>query len=224
MSEPTDDQPFDPYRFGAPEHPVPPEFAPPGYEKTGYHPPAAQPPVPPAPPAPPPNPSAPPGFSAPPSTPYGQPYGQQPPYGQPPYVQPPYVQPYGQQPYGQPAPPGQFPVPPNYYGYQPPTQGNGKAVAGLVLGILSCVFFIFTIADALLIVPGLIFSLLGLAQARRTGVGAAKARWGLGLTIVATVLALVLLTVGIVLIKNTDCSVSHSSGSIDARICSSQNK
>jgi len=23
---------FDPYRFGAPEHPVPPEFAPPGYK------------------------------------------------------------------------------------------------------------------------------------------------------------------------------------------------
>lgn len=29
--DPTADAPFDPYRFGRPEHPVPPEYAPPGY-------------------------------------------------------------------------------------------------------------------------------------------------------------------------------------------------
>jgi hypothetical protein len=38
---------FDPYRFGAPEHPVPPEYAPPG-----YRPPPAVPAPPPPPPAP----------------------------------------------------------------------------------------------------------------------------------------------------------------------------
>jgi hypothetical protein len=36
------EQPFDPYRYGAPEHPVPPEYAPPGY----IPPPAAQAPPP----------------------------------------------------------------------------------------------------------------------------------------------------------------------------------
>ena len=30
-SDPTADAPFDPYRFGLPDHPVPPEYAPPGY-------------------------------------------------------------------------------------------------------------------------------------------------------------------------------------------------
>ena len=29
--DPTADAPFDPYRFGKPDHPVPPEYAPPGY-------------------------------------------------------------------------------------------------------------------------------------------------------------------------------------------------
>jgi hypothetical protein len=37
-SDPTADAPFDPYRFGRPDHPVPPEFAPPGYSATGYSP------------------------------------------------------------------------------------------------------------------------------------------------------------------------------------------
>jgi hypothetical protein len=225
VSEPTDDEPFDPYRYGAPERHIPAEFAPPGYEETGYHPPAPANTGPSQPYGAPPNPSAPPPYGPPP---YGQappgpaPYGQ-PPYGQVPPGQPPYGQaPYGQAPYGQ---PGQYPPPPNYYGYQPPASGsNGKALAGLILGILSCVCFFFTIADILLIVPGFIFSALGLAEAKRSGVGRTKARWGLGLTVVGTVLAVAVLSFAIVLIKNTDCSISHSSNSFAGRICSSQNK
>jgi hypothetical protein len=41
----TEQVPFDPYRFGAPEHPVPPEYAPPGY----VPPPPKAPPPPPGP-------------------------------------------------------------------------------------------------------------------------------------------------------------------------------
>ena len=37
-SDPAADAPFDPYRFGKPDHPVPPEYAPPGYASTGYTP------------------------------------------------------------------------------------------------------------------------------------------------------------------------------------------
>ena len=78
---------FDPYRFGAPEHPVPPEYAPPGYR------PPVQPPTPQT---------------------YQQPGYQQQGYQQYP---PPGYQPYGQQgypPYGQPPPPpyaAQYPQP-----------------------------------------------------------------------------------------------------------------
>ena len=31
LSKDGDTPDFDPYRFGAPEHPIPPEYAPPGY-------------------------------------------------------------------------------------------------------------------------------------------------------------------------------------------------
>jgi hypothetical protein len=70
-------------------------------------------------------------------------YGQQPPqpgYGQQP---PPYG--YGQQPpppgYGQQPPPyGQQPPPGYGYGYRPPPVTNGKAVASMILGIVSIIF------------------------------------------------------------------------------------
>ncbi len=216
MSEPPQEPPFDPYRFGAPEHPVPPEFAPPGYEKTGYQPPA---------------PAPQPGSFGPPSGPPA-PYGSPPPYGAPPPAGPP-------APYGAPGsyppptygPPGHYPPPPYGqpygpagYGPPPPPKGNGKATAGLVLGLLSVFFFFGTLFDLLLIIPAFVFSILGLAQARVTGVGRAMARWGLGLAICATVLALTLTVIAVVLLQRTDCSVSHPSGSLDARICSDEGK
>ena len=68
-------------------------------------------------------------------------YGQPPPsFGQPPpprFGQPP---PFGQQPppgYGQPPPYGQQPP---GYGYRPPPVTNGKAVASMILGIVSIIF------------------------------------------------------------------------------------
>jgi hypothetical protein len=79
--------PFDPYRYGAPEQPVPPEYAPPGY----------------TPPATPPSLSKTPTVATPPAYAQGQPpYGTQPGYGyrgggQQPYPTPPhYAQQYPQ--------------------------------------------------------------------------------------------------------------------------------
>jgi hypothetical protein len=154
QSDPTSpgsaETPFDPYRYGAPEQPVPPEYAPPGYT-----PPAAPPSLTKAPAASPP--------------PYPPAYGsQQPGYG---------YQGGAQQPY---------PAPPHYsQQYPQPKTGNGKAVAGLVLGILAIVFCWTSFFDVVLIALGIIFALLGLSQAKRTGGG------GRGMAIGGLVCALV---------------------------------
>ncbi|SHG29127.1 hypothetical protein SAMN05443575_1934 [Jatrophihabitans endophyticus] len=183
--------PFDPYRFGKPDFPVPPEYAPPGYVPD---PPAA--PVPPTPPGRPP--AGPPGAyptGAPPygQSPYGQsPYGQSPygqaPYGQQPYGQSPYgQQPYGQSPYGQ-APYAQRPTPPGAA-----SQGNGKAITSMVLGIVAVVLCWLSLLDLLLIVPAVVFGSLGIAEARsRGGAGRAQAIVGLVCAGVAVVLVTVL--------------------------------
>jgi len=179
-SDPAAESEFDPYRFGKPEHPIPAEYAPPGY--TGPTIPAA---------------SATPypsgtdnPFANPPGTPYGT-YGTQPPppygYGAPP-------PPYG---YGPGAPP-----PPPYHAYPQPRPGNGKAVAGLVLGILSILLCLLSILDGLLIIPGLVFSLIALSETKdgqRSGRGIALA--GLICTIIGAVLA-TLITVAYVRVAN----------------------
>ena len=165
--------PFDPYRFGAPDVPPLPEYAPPGYvPPAGYQPPAGgEQPHGPYPPYP-----------------YGAGNGPGPqPYGQAPYGQSPYGQsPYGQAPYGQ-APYGQSPYGPG----SPAGQGNGKAVAALVLGIISVVLFWTTFFDAIFIILALIFGFLGLNDARnRGGRGRGQALAGLicaGVGIVAAI-------------------------------------
>jgi hypothetical protein len=175
---PPADEPFDPYRFGRPDHPIPAEYAPPGY--TG-------PTIPTPPPSP--SPGGPPGypsypsypenpFNHPPGTPYG-PGVPPPPYGGgPPPPSPPYG-PYGPQP----------PVPPPWTGYPQPKPGNGKAIAGLVLGILSVVFFWLSVLDVVLLIPALICGLLGLTEGRRTGSGRGMAIAGLVCTALGTCLA-----------------------------------
>lgn len=153
------DTPFDPYRFGRPEHPVPPEFAPPGYV-----------------PDPPTDPSANPYGAA---SPYGPPPGQ---YGAPP-------NPYGAQhvaqqyqPYG--PPPGQYPG----YGYGAPTGTNGKALTAMILGIASIPLFFLTFLDLALIVPALVFGILGLRESkRRNGRGRGQAIAGLTCLIVGAI-------------------------------------
>jgi hypothetical protein len=186
--EPADEAPFDPYRFGKPDHPIPAEYAPPGY--TG---PVTQTP-PPAPGwGPPAGPNAGNPFSNPPGTPYA-PYGGDPggypsgPYSPSP---PPPAQYPGQYPAPYGPPPGYYPPPHEGFGPRP-TTGNGKAVAALVLGIGSIVFFFFSFFDALLVIPALILGFIALSESRapgRTGRGMAIA--GLVCTVIGAVLATV---------------------------------
>jgi hypothetical protein len=178
-SDPAGDAPFDPYRFGKPEHPIPAEYAPPGY--TG---PVAPPPTPYAAPtnpygAPPPQPQNP--FSNPPGTPYA---GGPPPPQQP--QQPPYQYPPPQYGYGSPAPPP-------YSGYAQPRTGNGKAIAALVLGICSIVFCWLSFFDAVFVILALIFGLIALSETKkgRSG-GRGLAIAGLICTVVGALLATII--------------------------------
>ncbi|MCW2497733.1 DUF4190 domain-containing protein [Jatrophihabitans sp.] len=191
---------FDPYRFGAPEHPVPPEYAPPGY----------------VPPTPPPVPPSEPG------QPYGsQPYGSQP-YGSPPYGAPQYPPPPpGAAPYGSPQPGtpeygapqngapqngapqngpygGYPPVPPQFQSaYPAPQAGNGRAVAALVLGIVSILLCWTTLIDIVPVVLSLVFGTLARRQSARDprlgGRGMATA--GIICGVVGAVLAIALTVV-----------------------------
>jgi hypothetical protein len=142
---------FDPYRFGAPEHPVPPEYAPPGYRPPA----AAQ--------------RTPPGYPPPG---YGQP--PYPPPGAPGYPYPPQPPPY----------PAQYP---------PPRTGHGKAIAALVLGILSILLCVLSLFDAVFVILALIFGGLALAESRsrpnREGRGMAIA--GIACAIAGAILATV---------------------------------
>ncbi|GAB2472526.1 DUF4190 domain-containing protein [Jatrophihabitans fulvus] len=138
---------FDPYRFGKPDHPIPPEYAPPGYTPD---PPAQQ----------------------------ANPY----PYGAPPYGQYPAPQQYpGGHQYGTPYPP---PAAPRTGGT------NGKAVAALVLGIMSIVLCWLTLFALIVIVPAVVFGVLGLNESKRIGgAGRTMAVTGLVCAVVGALLA-----------------------------------
>jgi len=183
---------FDPYRFGAPDHPVPPEYAPPG-----YRPPAAAPGTQPGGYTPPPYRAAPPGpqgYAGPPPGTYGPPnqYGQ-----------------YGQY------PPGQYGPPPGYppYPYGPQARRPGKAIASLALGIGAIVLSVLSFLDVVLIVPALVFGVLALGEARRspTREGRNMAVAGISCAVVGAVLAVVL-TVWYVHLSN-ECKQYKSSSS-----------
>jgi hypothetical protein len=184
--------PFDPYRFGAPEHPVPPEYAPPGYQ-----PPAA--------------PAYPGSYSGPPTG-YPPPGYQAPGYQAPGYPPPGYGPPgYGGAPYAY--------QPPAYNPYPQPRTGNGKAIAALVLGILSIVFFWTAFFDLLLIIPAIVFGSLATSESRRqphTG-GSGLAKAGLICTAFGLVFA-VAFTVFVVHRIN-QCDDLYSSGSHQYNTC-----
>jgi hypothetical protein len=161
--------PFDPYRYGAPEHPVPPEYAPPGY--------------------------APPPVTAPPPYPAGQPG--------PGYAGPPYGAPYG-------GPQLPYATPPMYHQYPQPHARDGKAIAALVLGILSIVFFWTTLLDLLLIVPAVVFIALAMSNSKRGGGNRGMAVGGLVCVIIGC-LAAATFTVFVVKRINS-CSDRYRSG------------
>lgn len=164
--DPAGEMPFDPYRFGKPDHPIPAEYAPPGY--TG--------PVVPTPsPYPPPN------------NPWALPGD---PYATP---QQPYQQPYQPYPYPPPQPGAWGPAPPPYHGYAQPNTGNGKAIAALVLGILSIVFSWLFFFDGVFVIPGVIFALIAMSETKAPGSrGRGMAVAGLICSIVGAAIATVL--------------------------------
>jgi hypothetical protein len=133
---------------------------------------------------------------------------------------------YGQSGYGPGAypPPGypqqQYPYsPPPFHGYPQPGTGSGKAIAALVLGICSIVFFWTAILDVLLIIPAIIFGSKGLAEGRRRpgagGAGMAKA--GLACTAVGVVCAIGFTVFAVNRINH--CDDLYSSGSSQYSAC-----
>lgn len=188
-----DQAPFDPYRFGAPEHPIPPEYAPPGY--------VAPPPAEPAPT-------------------YAQPY---PPYagGQQPYGG-------GQQPYPGPpqypgAPQQQYPpyagpyYPPPWTQYPPPRTGNGRAIAGLVLGIVAILFCWTSIVDVVPVVLAIVFGSIGLNDAKRSGSGRSMAVAGIACGVIGALLAIIFTVVVYARIK--PCLENYEQGSSAQNTC-----
>lgn len=198
-SDPTAAAPFDPFRFGKPEHPVPPEYAPPGYVPDPADYPASRPSgqYPSAP-----YPSSP--YPAPPRQPYGPPGT---PYPGPP--QPGTHEPYA--PYG-------APTPPPYHGYAQPRTGNGKAIAAMVCGLASIPLSLASLFDAVLIIPAVVLGLLALGDAKsgRTG-GRGMAIAGLACAAVGALLAS-LVTVWYVHIAN-QCGGLDQNNSTEFQQC-----
>jgi len=78
-----------------------------------------------------------------------------------------------------------------------PRQGNGLAVAGMVLGILAIVLFWTSIIDLVIALLAIIFSIIGMRKASRVGVGKGMAIAGLVTGIIGLLLAGVILAVAV---------------------------
>ncbi len=74
----------------------------------------------------------------------------------------------------------------------PAKQGNGLAVAGMVLGIIALGLFCFWFVSIPCAIVGLILSLLGNKKAKETGAGAGMAKAGMILGIIAIALAVLI--------------------------------
>lgn len=84
----------------------------------------------------------------------------------------------------------------------PTTQpGNGMAVAGLVLGIISIVLCIFTVVDMVIAILGIIFGAIGVSKANKGARGKGMAMAGLICGIAGLILATVILIAAIVWTK-----------------------
>ena len=85
----------------------------------------------------------------------------------------------------------------------PTTQpGNGMAIAGLVLGIISIVLCIFTIVDMVIAILAIIFGAIGVSKANKGARGKGAAMGGLICGIVGFILATVILIAAVVWTKN----------------------
>jgi hypothetical protein len=161
------------------------------------------------------------GWSAPPGP--SQPYWSAPssgppqrPWSAPP---PPEEQPFDPYRFGPPDPSQyeSFPTAPRSDLYPRPRTSNGRAIAGLVLGILALILSFLTLFDIPLIVLGVVFSVLGLRQAARGGGGKGTAIAGLTCAIVGAIVATTLFIV--VYNRAKDCADRFDTGTSDYRVC-----
>ena len=79
-----------------------------------------------------------------------------------------------------------------------PKQGNGMAVAGMVLGIVACALFCVWYLSIPSAIVGLILSVLGGKRAKETGTGAGMAKAGMILSIIAIAAAILIIILAIV--------------------------
>lgn len=101
--------------------------------------------------------------------------------------------------------------------YPASTNRNGKAIAGLVLGILALVLFFFTLFDLPLIVLGIVFSGLGLAAAKRGQGGRGMAMAGLICAVVGGVAATIFFIWAVN--RSQSCSDKYDLGSAAYETC-----
>jgi type II secretory pathway pseudopilin PulG len=80
-------------------------------------------------------------------------------------------------------------------------QGNGLAIAGMVMGILAIVLFWTSFIDLIIAILAIVFSIVGLRKARTVGVGRGAAMAGLITGIVGLVLATILIVIALVAVK-----------------------
>jgi hypothetical protein len=83
-------------------------------------------------------------------------------------------------------------VQPQGQGQAPQQEGNGMAVAGMVLGIISLVFCWFPFLNWILALLGIIFGALGIGKGNRVGKGKGMAIAGLACGVVAAIVGTVI--------------------------------
>ena len=128
------------------------------------------------------------------------------------HQQAPYQQaPYQPAPAHQPAYPGAFPPPPTHQYAQPPT-GNGKAIAALILGVLSIILFFLSILDIPLFVLGIVFGILGIKAANRGAGGKGMATAGLVCAIIGALCCVVF--TGFIVKRVVDCGNKYDTGTV----------
>ncbi len=92
-----------------------------------------------------------------------------------------------------PTPPVQPTTPAQPTAVVQPKQGNGLAVAGMVLGIISLALFCIWYVSFPCAVTGLILSIVGLGKSKQTGAGGGMAKAGLVLSLIALSLAMIII-------------------------------
>ena len=117
--------------------------------------------------------------------------------------------------------PEPFQPQPAGHGHPPPRPRHGKAIAGLVFGIIALLLCWTSIFDSLFVLLGMIFSILGITDARHGAGGRGIALWGLWCTIVAALGVIVLTFVYVVLLVSSDrsCGSRYAVGTSQYETC-----